>query len=321
MFWSSTGFDPNRDLVDLRNRVAIVTGGNRGIGYATIQHLARAGARVYMAARDEKKAKTAIETLQRQGLSPGNGEIHWLKLDLSDPRATKAAAEEFISKEKRLDVLVNNAAVVSSSFEKTRDGPSNIVTVNYLSPFVFTETLLPLLISTARESESDLTSSAHSHTPMPVKFEKVDDLCMEYSGKFMSGFFRYAHTKLLDILWTKHLQKRLDSLDIPAPIIAVAIHPGVVDTVTPSWPLPWLWGFLSRLLLGSNNPERGSYNSVFAAASKAILSERHKYKGAYLESHPIGYVTSPIALAEDEVVAQNLFTLTQSVLHTIELVS
>ncbi|EEB94675.1 hypothetical protein MPER_06472 [Moniliophthora perniciosa FA553] len=111
MFWSSTEFDPKRDLVDLRNRIAIVTGGNRGIGYATVQHLVRAGARVYMAARDEKKAKAAIETLQRQGLGPGNGQVHWLKLDLSDPRAAKAAAEEFTSQEKRLDILVNNAAV------------------------------------------------------------------------------------------------------------------------------------------------------------------------------------------------------------------
>ena len=76
-----------------------------GIGFATIQHLARRGAKVYMAARNEQKAKAAIERLQAEGLSPGNGEVHWLKLDLSDPREVKRATEEFMQKEDRLDVL------------------------------------------------------------------------------------------------------------------------------------------------------------------------------------------------------------------------
>ncbi len=74
-----------------------------GIGYATIQHLARRGAKVYMAARNETKARDAIARLKEGGL--GLGEVLWLELDLSDPRKARKAAEEFMKTETRLDVL------------------------------------------------------------------------------------------------------------------------------------------------------------------------------------------------------------------------
>lgn len=53
----------------------------------------------------------AIEYIKTAGLSPGNGEVELLELDLASPRLAKAAAEEFLKREKRLDILVNNAAV------------------------------------------------------------------------------------------------------------------------------------------------------------------------------------------------------------------
>lgn len=70
-----------------------------------MQHLVRHGATVYMAARNEQKATAAIERLHKEGLAPGNGTVAWLKLDLANPRWAKEAAEEFMRKEKRLDVL------------------------------------------------------------------------------------------------------------------------------------------------------------------------------------------------------------------------
>ena len=113
---------PAFDIVDLKGKVVIVTGGksvsaegplsviltvtsSSSIGYGTVRHLARAAARVYMAARNENRAAEAIERLKTESLEPGNGEVLWLKLDLSDPRLARQSAEEFMRKEKRLDVL------------------------------------------------------------------------------------------------------------------------------------------------------------------------------------------------------------------------
>ncbi|EEB91889.1 hypothetical protein MPER_09682, partial [Moniliophthora perniciosa FA553] len=106
MFSTSTKFNPVTDIVDLRGKVVIVTGGNRGVGYSTIQHLLRGGAKVYMGARNEKKAQEAIESLKEDpSWKDKGGEVVWLKLDLSDPREAKKAAKEFLSKEKKADVL------------------------------------------------------------------------------------------------------------------------------------------------------------------------------------------------------------------------
>lgn len=72
-----------------------------GIGLATVQQLAKAGAKVYLAARNESRATGALAQLEAEGLN----NIHWHKLDLDDPREVKKSAEEFMKREDRLDVL------------------------------------------------------------------------------------------------------------------------------------------------------------------------------------------------------------------------
>jgi Short-chain dehydrogenases of various substrate specificities len=70
-----------------------------------VQHLARRGAKVYLAARDESRATEAIARLESEGLGPGNGDVIWLQLDLVNPRTAKMAAMDFLTRETRLDVL------------------------------------------------------------------------------------------------------------------------------------------------------------------------------------------------------------------------
>jgi len=75
-----------------------------------VKGLARNGAKVYLAARNRQKGLDAIERIKAAGLSPGNGQVELLELDLAAPKLAKTAAEEFLKREKRLDILVNNAA-------------------------------------------------------------------------------------------------------------------------------------------------------------------------------------------------------------------
>lgn len=117
----SQSFNPETDVGDLKGKVILVTGGkyvgfsggflysltsnSSGIGFATIQHLARLGAKVYMGARNKDKALEAIQRLKHEGLGPGYGEVVWLDVNLSDPRRAKKAAEDFMVRETKLDVL------------------------------------------------------------------------------------------------------------------------------------------------------------------------------------------------------------------------
>ena len=90
-------------------QIILVTGGNSGIGYETVKVLFAKGATVYLAARSESKADEAIARLEKEVSATGRGKVVFLELDLSDLRSVRKAAEEFLSKESRLDVLFNNA--------------------------------------------------------------------------------------------------------------------------------------------------------------------------------------------------------------------
>ncbi|KAF5340805.1 hypothetical protein D9758_017655 [Tetrapyrgos nigripes] len=101
------------DIPDLTGKVMIVTGGNTGIGKETVKALLEKNAKVYLGACNQAKAEAAIEDLRQKT----GKEAMWVKLDLADLKSVKAAAEEFSSKEERLDVLFNNAGVMGPKFE------------------------------------------------------------------------------------------------------------------------------------------------------------------------------------------------------------
>ncbi|KAF9554205.1 NAD-P-binding protein [Agrocybe pediades] len=318
---ASRNFDPLTDLVDLKGKVAIVTGGNTGIGLETVRHLARAGAKVYLAARNESRATGALAQLEHDGLGPGNGQVIWLKLDLSDPRDAKKAAEDFLKKEARLDILVNNAALLQAPYEIGSDGVATMAVVNYISPFVFTETLLPLLQKTAREPESDVrivnvSSITYKLIPASVKFDDISDFNVTYKGRLLPGLHRYGHTKFMIILWTKTLQRRLNG-DATAPITALSIHPGGVDTYSHKWMFPRFFKFLVGLVIAQ--PVVGAYNSAFAAASKRIRENKQAYQGTYLESQPTGRIVPANKAVSNEELGNKLWSTTTKFLSGIGL--
>ena len=138
-----------KNLPDQHGKVFIVTGSNTGVGYQLAAILYQHNATVYIAARTESKARTAISNLQE--LHPqSKGTLHYLHLDLSDLSGIKASAEEFLSKETRLDVLWNNAGVmVPPAHSKGAQGHELQFATNILGPFLFTKLLLPVLRATA----------------------------------------------------------------------------------------------------------------------------------------------------------------------------
>ena len=93
-------------MLELAGRVAIVTGGNGGIGFGMARGLARAGARVVVAARNEEKSKTAVRELKSLG-----SDALPIAVDVADERSVDALVSETVKRCGRLDILVNNAGI------------------------------------------------------------------------------------------------------------------------------------------------------------------------------------------------------------------
>jgi len=119
-------------------RIAFVTGANKGIGFEVARDLARKGFHVFLGARDEKAGRAAEEKLRK------DGQVTFLKIDISEPESIRRTAEEFSRRSDRLDALVNNAGILL-------DDDKDILTI---TPDIFettlrTNTLGALLVSQA----------------------------------------------------------------------------------------------------------------------------------------------------------------------------
>ncbi|KAI1767455.1 putative short-chain dehydrogenase [Hypoxylon sp. FL1150] len=141
----------DNNVPNLDGKVYLVTGSNTGIGKELARMLYSKNAKVYIAARSQDKANSAISDIKKAYPS-SKGDLAFLKLDLSDLTKIKASADEFIAKEKKLDVLFNNAGIQNPLPEPshTPQGYEYHLGVNTIGTFAFTKALTPLLVSTAK---------------------------------------------------------------------------------------------------------------------------------------------------------------------------
>jgi retinol dehydrogenase 12 len=109
--------------------VAIVTGGNTGIGYETTLHLALAGAKVYLGARSESKAAAAIAEIKSVHRTT---QVEFLPIDLSCLDSVREAAEHVLRLENVIDIIVCNAGVIATEMRVAHDGIEMDFQVNYL---------------------------------------------------------------------------------------------------------------------------------------------------------------------------------------------
>ncbi|WP_322104083.1 SDR family oxidoreductase [Paraburkholderia sp. J41] len=145
------------------NRVALVTGANKGIGLAIARRLAQAGVHVIVGARDERRGHTAAEQLIAQGLSAQS--VH---LDLDDWKSITDAAATIDAEHGALDILVNNAGIFDfadappskASLEAVR----RVIDINFLGTLAVTQAMLPLLRKAHSARIVNLSSSLGSLT-------------------------------------------------------------------------------------------------------------------------------------------------------------
>ncbi|MEP6841898.1 MAG: SDR family NAD(P)-dependent oxidoreductase [Pseudolysinimonas sp.] len=140
-------WDPRR-LPSQAGRTFVVTGGNAGIGYFTVEQLASTGARVILASRSAEKTERAMASIREHVPA---ADVEFVQLDLGSLGSVAAAAEQ-LSRLGKLDGIVNNAGLTSPSARRvaTGDGLELIVGANFFGHFALTAQLWHALSPTAR---------------------------------------------------------------------------------------------------------------------------------------------------------------------------
>ncbi|KAK0197107.1 hypothetical protein F5146DRAFT_1108291 [Armillaria mellea] len=293
-------FEPIKDLPDLDGKVAIVTGGNTGIGFSTVKHLARRGAKVYIAERNPTKVADTIERLKAEAIT---GKVEYLHLDLLDPHSASEVAKAFLTLDNCLDILINNAALLIQDPVEYHYGVTDHILTNHIGHFIFTTALLPIMRTTAELGNTSssrivvVSSDGHLYAPETTRFRNIEDLNNEYADHPAPYYGRYCAGKLANVLFAKELQRRFDADGTN--ITVMSLHPGNVNTFS---------YLLMRMLF--MHPDIGAYTSVFAAASPVIDTDP-RYKGGYLQ--PVAQLGEASKTACDPEVARELWQTTEKI--------
>ncbi|KAF9241100.1 hypothetical protein BU15DRAFT_45208 [Melanogaster broomeanus] len=266
------------DIPDLTGKVVLVTGANTGIGKETVKALLQHNAKVYVAARDQGKSETAIQELKA---STGNEAI-FLKLDLGNLKAVKAAAEEFLSKESQLDVLINNAGVMVPPVDSlTVDGYDLQFGTNVLGHHYFTKLLLPTLISTAKSSSDGkarvITVSSSAHMMGGLKFDTFKDT---QARKKVLTHNLYAQSKYGNVVLALEYDRRYKSEGI----VSISLNPGNIQS-----DLQRHMGSISSSLLSPilYDTAHGCLTQLYAATSPAAAELGGQYLVPWARIGPI----------------------------------
>jgi NAD(P)-dependent dehydrogenase (short-subunit alcohol dehydrogenase family) len=217
------------DVGDQRERVALVTGANTGIGYETALALAARGATVVLACRDLGKAEQARGRLRA---AVPDADLAILRVDLAALTSVQAAAVQFRDRYARLDLLINNAGLMIPPYGRTEDGFELQFGTNHLGHFALTGLLLDRLLGTP--GSRVVTVSSNGHRRGRIDF---DDLNAKRHYHPMTA---YTQSKLANLLFTHELQRRLAAAG--AGTVAVAAHPGAARTDLMRHS-PWLFRF------------------------------------------------------------------------------
>jgi NAD(P)-dependent dehydrogenase (short-subunit alcohol dehydrogenase family) len=206
------------DVPGLKDRVAIVTGANTGLGFDTARVLAEHGASVVLAVRDVEKGKRAATRIA--DTAPG-ADVTVQELDLTSLESVRAAAAELRARHPKIDLLINNAGVMTPPKQTTRDGFELQFGTNHLGHFALTGLLLDQLLPVPGSRVVTVSSAAHR-----IRAEiRFDDLQSERSYDRIAA---YGQSKLANLMFTYELQRRLAAHG--AGTIAVAAHPGFSAT-------------------------------------------------------------------------------------------
>jgi NAD(P)-dependent dehydrogenase (short-subunit alcohol dehydrogenase family) len=242
--------DPPPDA--LKGRTAIVTGASSGLGIATVEGLARLGARVHLVVRDEAKGRRVLTELR--GRVPGSQLLLW-RCDLADLADVRRFTDEFVAAGESVDVLVHNAGALPERRAESEQGHELTMALHVLSPVAMTEQLLPALRN--HEARVILVTSGGMYT-QPLREDDPEYLSGDYSGTTA-----YARSKRVQVELLPTLVGRWG----PHGVRVYATHPGWADTPGVAESLPTFHRLTGPFL---RDAEGGADTTVWLAATEPV---------------------------------------------------
>jgi NAD(P)-dependent dehydrogenase (short-subunit alcohol dehydrogenase family) len=265
------------------NEVAVITGTTHGIGRVVSRELARAGRTVIMLCRDVPAAE--VVRAEIVALVP-RAKVLIVHCDLASLASVREAAEAVRRNHPRIDLLVNNAGMVSARHRMSVDGFELTFATNHLGPFLLTALLRSALGGAARVV--NVASRAHFRGRMNL--ERVGDARAPYNA-----MAAYAQSKLANVLFTFALARQLSETDI----CVNCLHPGVVATnLLPRW-LRLIKPLLTPVIFDA---ERGARTTLYLS----LAEQAARVTGRYFDEHQ--HEMHAARLAEDHALQETLWT-------------
>ena len=220
-------FDIEKDVPDLTGKVALVTGGSEGIGYATSFVMLKNGlAKLFILSVSKEVYDGAIKDITDKLGKQYADKVAWLPADLDDWSKAAQLANQVREQTDRLDILVLNAARGIMTYQLTDYGVERHMAVNHVGHVTLTSHLLPLLKKTAEFGTVRIqlqSSNAHEMSPKDTKFASLDEL-----NRDLGPNGQYGRSKLANLLYARYLDRHLHKAH--PNILINATHPGFVET-------------------------------------------------------------------------------------------
>jgi NAD(P)-dependent dehydrogenase (short-subunit alcohol dehydrogenase family) len=194
--------------IDLTGKIAIVTGGNTGIGLETTKTLAAAGATVIVPARDIEKARRNLADMAQVELET---------MDLMSPDSIDVFAEKFLASGRPLHLLINNAGIMWVPLRRDSRGIESQLSTNYLAQFQLTTRLWPALKKANGARVINVSSQGHQFAPF--HFEDPN-----FSRREYETLLAYGQSKTASNLFALELNSRAKAYNVRA----YSLHPGSI---------------------------------------------------------------------------------------------
>lgn len=282
---------------DMHGKIVMITGATGGIGKETARALQQMGAHVVIVGRNPQKTADVVAEMKAQ--NPSGGEVAGMVADLSSLADIRRLAEEFKQKYERLDVLVNNAGAYFTQRKLSVDGLEMTFALNHLGYFYLTHLLLDTIKASAPARIVNVSSGAHAMGK--INFDNLNS-----KGLFV-GWTAYGTSKLMNILFTRELSRRLEGSRVTVNVL----HPGFVATNFGHngkglWPQFVKWSQKRAI-----TPEQGAQTSIYLASSPEVAG----VSGAYFYKSEI---VQPSKAALDDELAERLWDVSMKIIEEKE---